>query len=96
MNKYIYILKCNNFYKIGIASNVKERIRQLQTGNPYPIEVKNVFEVEEKWIGKFEQRLHNFAKDMNIQGEWFELSDNYLNGVISMCNVAQTYSAGEE
>ena len=35
--QYLYIIKCNEFHKIGIANDVEARLAQLSTGNPYQL-----------------------------------------------------------
>ncbi len=44
---YLYVLRCNEHYKIGITkTSVHKRVANMQTGNPFPIEIVSVFNVE--------------------------------------------------
>ncbi|WP_349975063.1 GIY-YIG nuclease family protein [Pseudomonas sp. WHRI 8519] len=57
--------------KIGVAKNIAERKRNLQTGNPLYlkllgwIEVANAFELE--------RQLHQHFKSARARGEWFAI-----------------------
>lgn len=68
----LYLIKCNEFYKIGVANDVESRLAQLSTGNPYPLEVKVVYRFENAEI--IERALHQKFIDNRIRGEWFRLS----------------------
>jgi hypothetical protein len=61
--------------KIGWATNVEERIRQLQTGFPHEIEVLATESPrtihDEKWF-------HGLFHTERIRGEWFKRSDRLM------------------
>jgi hypothetical protein len=42
--QYVYLIKCQQFYKIGVANDVESRLAQLSTGNPFPLEVKVIYD----------------------------------------------------
>jgi hypothetical protein len=73
MNK-IYLIKSLNegVYKIGVSKNPNKRLSELQTGNPYPIEILYLYESNMAY--KIESVLHNRYSHFNTQLEWFELS----------------------
>lgn len=76
---FVYFLYCpaiNNEYqlvKIGqTKNNVEKRIKQLQTGNPFPIEIYAVvFSTTYKQV---EKDLHAKYKRRRCHGEWFQLT----------------------
>lgn len=70
--QYLYIIQCQQYYKIGVANDVESRLAQLSTGNPFPLEVKVIYEFENAEI--VERAIHQKLKDKRIRGEWFELS----------------------
>ena len=61
-------------YKIGStrAKDVNNRLKQLQTGSSSELYIKESFETEYPF--KLEKMLHNYFKEKNLIGEWFELS----------------------
>lgn len=73
----LYILKCQNVYKIGITTTtVTRRVKSLQTGNAYKItrywskKCSNYVQMEKYFHRKFAKK--------RLLGEWFALDDNDL------------------
>jgi hypothetical protein len=68
----IYFIRLHQFVKIGIARNVETRIKSLQTGTPYELEIiriiQNCTHHDEYW-------LHNRYTLSHIRGEWFSFQD---------------------
>ena len=90
-SRYIYLIRQNNYYKIGVSINPKDRYKKYLTENPLPIELiyfekcKNAKSVESSFIKK--------NKDFNIHHEWFLFENhkkeqiiNILKGVINENN----------
>lgn len=79
---WIYIINQDYDYfsfKIGkTKSSVKDRLRQLQTGNPNILELSYSCKVRN--VDKVEKEIHSKLKYCNILGEWFLLSpDKFIN-----------------
>ena len=75
-NPKVYLLKIVNddktLYKIGFTrGNVNKRIKELQTGCPYEIQVVDSYCSEYGMI--IERSLHNKYSHNKTYGEWFEL-----------------------
>jgi len=79
--RYLYLMKIEgqDMYKIGITNNINKRQRELQTGNPYFINI--VFAVEadlNDYFGKeiiyLEKFLHRNYSERKIHKEWFTLT----------------------
>lgn len=73
----LYVLKCQNVYKIGITTTtVKSRLQSLQTGNAYKItrywskKCSNYVQMEKYFHRKFAKK--------RLCGEWFALDDKDL------------------
>lgn len=79
---YIIRMTGTDYYKIGIASNPKARLKQLQTGNPIQLEmIYNVRVLDSYGLeGYFHEKLRN----TNVQNEWFQLNDATLNEIIEL------------
>lgn len=68
--QHVYLIKCLDKYKIGIANDVKRRLAELSTGNPFPLELVAVGPNG----GRFtESLLHDRFAHRRVAGEWFEL-----------------------
>ena len=74
---FIYVIKCNEFYKIGKANNVEKRLKSLQTANPYTLDVIIVKKAKNSYT--METFFHNLFSDKRIHGEWFKLEDSDLS-----------------
>ena len=69
--KYIYLIESDVFYKIGVASEPRGRIKELQTGNPHKINLVASCRVENAYGA--ERCIHSVLSSFNISGEWFRL-----------------------
>lgn len=78
---YIYVLKCESFYKIGITSHLKSRLNNIQGGNPFEVIV--IIAVRKKNAKDIESFLHKKYKHNNKTREWFSFSEIELNDIIS-------------
>ncbi len=66
----LYVLKCGNRYKIGITSDITQRVLSLQVGNADVITVEYI---EERYNPiKAEKWLHKQFASKKVKGEWFE------------------------
>ncbi len=69
----IYIVKTNEFYKIGRTNNIKRRIKELESLNPFDVEL--ILYQKKLYSKTVEAFLHAEFRDKNIKGEWFKLSE---------------------
>ena len=84
---YIYVIRCNEYYKIGVADNVERRLYELQTGNPYQLEIVGCYPAPRNMCISFEGTLHSIFEQcgFHVRGEWFTRIDEaflrlYLEG----------------
>ena len=76
---YIYLIHMNDtsFYKIGMSLDPQIRLRTLQTGNPYPLQILNTQAVQD--MRSAETSLHRQFEAQRVPNlnarEWFEFSD---------------------
>lgn len=74
MERFVYLLRAGeDQYKVGIAKDVLERIKGVQTGNPLKIQLVNAIYSED--AASVESRIHKWLKDRKSDGgrEWFKL-----------------------
>ncbi|HFT7414450.1 GIY-YIG nuclease family protein [Stenotrophomonas maltophilia] len=57
--------------KIGVAKNIAERKRNLQTGNPLVLKLLGWIEVADAF--ELERQLHQHFKSARSRGEWFAI-----------------------
>lgn len=69
--KWVYVVKCGEFYKVGIANSVKRRLETLQTATPYRIELVKAWQCSD--AAKQERTIHGLLWRFHERGEWFKL-----------------------
>lgn len=79
-NVYVYFITDGQYVKIGKAKNVKERIKELQSGNGrklsvlFTIQAPNIcYSPNDNLAYAIESFLHKTFKDYRLQGEWFDI-----------------------
>lgn len=77
----VYVLACEERYKIGCSSKVRNRVHTIQTCNPFPIVVACVFYTED--YEQLEHRLHARFAMKRVSREWFALSKNDVRTLAS-------------
>ena len=83
--KYVYVIQGSRInpnesnYKIGIATNIKNRMAQLQTSSP--VKLNLLFKYYTTEADKLEKSLHNYFKYYRIRhnGEWFGFEDTKIS-----------------
>lgn len=88
---HIYLLKAGNHQKVGRAYDVQTRIRQLRTGNPFPITLAAQWCVDSEIADSVEQScFREFAKFSEFDtsqtrraSEWYRLEAPIMNFLVS-------------
>lgn len=82
--KLIYLLECGGRYKIGISSNIKRRIKDLNN-RPFKVNclAKSIYL---KNAYKIEHELHSLFERYRIDGEWFNFDSNTLQYAMNVIN----------
>ncbi len=78
----LYLVKCEQYYKIGVAANLNNCLNTMRNANPFEIKlVDSVFTQDFKEI---ELKLHNrFAAQLH-RNEWFLLNEDDIEGIIEL------------
>ena len=79
-----------NLFKIGSTrkKNIIERLKQLQTGNPEELYIKDYFETSKPFL--LENMLHRHYFKDNTFNEWFELNEEKIKGFKNVCKKCQS------
>jgi hypothetical protein len=72
---YLYMIRCQNYIKIGISSQPEVRISALQIGCPFKLEMVGYFLPRNAWV--IEHAAHKILTESgrHTHGEWFEMMD---------------------
>lgn len=84
---YIYILQIEEFdlYKIGVSQNVKRRIKDIRSNNPFYcklIYVGSFYDVYE-----IEKQIHELFSINKFKGEWFKSYKDDIKDLIDSLSV---------
>jgi len=80
-NRYIYLLKCGEFYKAGIASNLRERLFSYKVHNPYPIQV--IASTKVMNYKRYEKWVMSMFRSKHHHGEWYQLDQSDIDKIMS-------------
>lgn len=79
---FVYVIECQGFVKIGVATNPKARLADLQVGCPFTL---NLLKAEPHCDPyDFERLLHKKLKSHRGVGEWFKLPPEVLANLLAM------------
>lgn len=85
---YVYLLKCEEWVKIGYSKDYKKRLKQIQGGLPFEVEVIKTFKFPSSSIALgFEKICHKAMAEIGVKRklEWFKVSAesaiNITNGL---------------
>lgn len=74
MKGFVYLLCDGEKFKIGMTKkkDINDRIKELQTGNPYEIWLHSYYETN--YPLKIEKMMHARHTSSNVKNEWFDLT----------------------
>jgi hypothetical protein len=81
---FVYVIQSgHNTVKIGKATNVRKRLRALQTAQPYRLKLLHQVEVTD--AGALEKAVHEKLKRSRLQGEWFMVEPGHAIATLEVC-----------
>ena len=85
MRGFVYLLCDGDKFKIGMTTkkDIQERIKELQTGNPYEIWLRSYYETDNPY--KIEKMMHTRYASSNVKNEWFDLTVQEVIGFKNEC-----------
>lgn len=76
---YVYMIRCHDLVKIGIAVDVNGRLMELQVGNPYELELLGCWRSEDAI--RDEDLIHSHLDKYRVRGEWFKLPKEIMDRI---------------
>jgi len=67
--------------KIGISIDVEDRLRNLQTSNPFKLDIIKSFDAGVEAM-KHEKHFHDLYVEYNTSGEWYKFETEYFEDVV--------------
>lgn len=88
---FVYILQCEQFVKVGIATDVPKRVASLQPGNPFPIKVlRKVLYPSRLQALLVERTVHHVLAPHRLFSEWFTCEPTKAREALNCVNGAMT------
>lgn len=81
---WVYLLRCGWHHKIGKSKDVRQRVSDMQTANPYLIEL--VCAIWADNMAVVEGMLHREYRSYRENGEWFEFSGISQDAIVDRFN----------
>ena len=75
LSGFVYILKCENRYKVGYSKDVNKRIKQLDT-RPFKLEL--IYKRYSECAYRIEQRIHQQLVEFRVENEWYDIKESLL------------------
>lgn len=83
MTKLVYLIKADNIYKIGVTTNLQQRLKVIERRIKKSVQVTHTFG---GWT-MAEKTMHLFYADKRIVGgEWFNLTDEDVEKIKTIQN----------
>lgn len=82
--------------KIGKSKDPKARMRELQTGSPYPLDIVGTIRCRDgNHATRLEKELHRYFAEYRMGGEWFKCSLVVLVKVWELLNLVDETVANQ-
>jgi hypothetical protein len=78
---HVYLFRLGDFVKIGGSGNVLKRSKAFST-LPYPFSLLHAIESSD--VNRVEKHLHACFQAERVNGEWFRLSDEQIDKLLSV------------
>lgn len=91
----VYVIQIQNTdnYKIGRTKNIRRRIKEFSTGNPYNI--KLLYFIRTKHYTSLEKHLHLSFKENRATREWFTFNDLEFKQLEALLGYIQINGTGQ-
>ena len=80
----VYFIRCfgTDFYKIGISSNLPNRVLGISSANPHQIKILKVWKPSR--YKEFEKILLKSLSYYRVKGEWFVLTEEIVKQILEI------------
>lgn len=68
---FVYVFRCQQYFKIGQAIDIRDRLRNVQTNNPFLVTIVKAIQTSN--MSLVEGFLHKKFRMYRERGEWFQL-----------------------
>jgi hypothetical protein len=72
----VYFIAIHDYVKIGMASDVSSRFRDIKTASPYPVRLLGYMDTHNDKV--VEKEIQNRFATLHHRGEWYHLTPELL------------------
>lgn len=90
LDKFVYVILCQSFVKIGISDRPDKRLMEMQVGCPF--ELKVIARYPSPNAKHDESRLHDLLVKFHVRGEWFKIPDSLIAMMVKAGTVAELFN----
>lgn len=91
---FVYLMQCERFVKVGIATDPQKRWAGLQGANPFPVRLAGKFRFDDRSYAYLaEQACHRVMAAHRTFGEWFDVPYDSAKAVVRRVVPAARYLA---
>jgi len=88
---YLYVIECEGFLKIGLASDVDRRLKSFTTGSPFELSVVYKRVLEHREAARLAERVaHESLHEHHERLEWFSCNKKTA---VEACDSAASFAA---
>jgi len=82
IHSYVYAIRATatHHFKIGYTKDPARRLKALQVGAPFPLEIFGIWIVPSQNI---ERQIHKKFGAFRTQGEWFDMTEEHIQDFLS-------------
>ena len=97
MNHYVYVISCPlGLVKLGVATNPKQRVQNLQIGSPVPLELAGHYAMSDRATAQeVVAALQERFRAQRERGHWFRASPLEIRKAIGDREIVALYRTGE-
>lgn len=71
-NTFLYVISCEEYVKIGVASIPNIRLREMQVGNPFPLMIERTWSLSGRDALTIEKEMKSKLRGIHQRGEWYK------------------------
>lgn len=80
----IYLVRCEEYIKVGVSRTPEQRIASFKTSNPYPVSLVEKYYIDDWFVALLLERechLRLVESGIKKRGEWFLADDVFVIGI---------------
>jgi hypothetical protein len=86
----VYVVQAGEFFKIGVATDVQVRIREMQTGCPLEITLVASVPCRNPYVS--ESIVHRHLAEYRVRGEWFKTDLGMIDEAMMLVGLSRMRS----